>query len=45
VRSGETLSEIAERYGTTVSRIMLVNGMRSANRIWPGQRLRIPIRM
>lgn len=44
VRSGETLSGIARRYGTSVSSIMRANGLRSANRIMPGQRLRIPAR-
>jgi membrane-bound lytic murein transglycosylase D len=44
VRSGETLSGIARRYGTSVSTIMRANGLRSANRIMPGQRLRIPAR-
>jgi len=44
VRSGETLSVIARRYGSSVSAIMRANGLRSANRIWPGQRLRIPSR-
>jgi membrane-bound lytic murein transglycosylase D len=44
VRRGETLSVIAQRYGTSVSAIMRANHLRSANRIWPGQRLRIPAR-
>jgi membrane-bound lytic murein transglycosylase D len=44
VRSGETLSQIARRYGTSVSVIMRANGLRSANRLRIGQRLRIPVR-
>jgi len=44
VRSGETLSAIAARYGTSVSAIMSVNRLRSANRLSVGQRLRIPTR-
>jgi membrane-bound lytic murein transglycosylase D len=44
VGRGETLSVIASRYGASVSSIMRVNRLRSANRIWPGQRLRIPVR-
>jgi membrane-bound lytic murein transglycosylase D len=44
VRSGDTLSTIAERYHTSVSAIMRMNSIRSAHRIWPGQRLRIPTR-
>jgi membrane-bound lytic murein transglycosylase D len=44
VRSGETLSQIATRYGTSVSALMRANGLRSANRLRVGQRLRIPVR-
>jgi peptidoglycan lytic transglycosylase D len=44
IRRGETLSAIARHYGTSISAIMRANRIRSANRIWPGQRLEIPIR-
>jgi membrane-bound lytic murein transglycosylase D len=44
VRSGETLSQIAGRYGTSVSTIVRANGLRSANHLRVGQRLRIPVR-
>jgi membrane-bound lytic murein transglycosylase D len=44
VGRGETLSTIARRYGTSVEAIMRANRIRSANRIWPGQRLEIPVR-
>ncbi len=44
VRSGETLSRIADRYGTTVSALMRANGLRSAHRLRVGQRLRVPLR-
>ena len=44
VRRGETLSIIAARYGTSVEAIMRANRIRSAHRIWPGQRLEIPTR-
>lgn len=44
VRSGQTLSVIARRYGTSVRAIMLENNLRSAHRIRVGQRLRIPVR-
>ena len=40
VRSGDTLSEIAHRYGTTVSRIKQLNRLRS-NQIRVGQILNI----
>ncbi len=42
VRSGETLSGIAGRYGTNVRTLMDMNRLRSANRIWPGQQLQVP---
>ncbi|MCP4897748.1 MAG: LysM peptidoglycan-binding domain-containing protein [bacterium] len=42
VRRGETLSSIAARYRTSVRAIMRTNNLRSAHRIYPGQRLRIP---
>ena len=41
VRSGDTLSEIARRYGTTVSKLRSVNGLTS-NRLRIGQELKIP---
>ncbi len=42
VRRGETLSTIAARYRTSTSRIVSANNLRNRNRIWPGQRLKIP---
>ena len=42
VRRGETLAMIAARYGTTVSAIARLNGIRNVNLIYVGQRLRIP---
>jgi membrane-bound lytic murein transglycosylase D len=42
VRAGETLSVIAAGYRTTVASLMDANGLRNANRIWPGQQLRVP---
>jgi LysM repeat protein len=42
VHTGETLSQIAARYGTSVSALMHANGLRSANRLRVGQRLRVP---
>lgn len=42
VRRGQTLSSIARRYGRSVSAFVSVNGLRNPNRIYVGQRLRIP---
>lgn len=41
VRRGDTLSELASKYGTTVRSIQQANGLRSS-RIKRGQRLKIP---
>jgi peptidoglycan endopeptidase LytE len=40
VRRGETLSHIAARNGTTVSRLMSLNGLKK-NVIYPGQAIRV----
>jgi putative chitinase len=42
VRWGETLSQIAWRYDTSVWAIARANGLRNPNYIWAGQRLCIP---
>lgn len=44
VRSGETLSVIAARYGVSQSEIAALNGLRSRHRIYVGQTLKLPIR-
>ncbi len=40
VQNGETLASIATRYGTSVNKIMVLNGLHSTN-IYAGQRLKI----
>jgi membrane-bound lytic murein transglycosylase D len=42
VRRGDTLSGIAARYGTSARTIASLNKLRSRNRIYPGQLLRLP---
>ncbi|MCC6905923.1 MAG: LysM peptidoglycan-binding domain-containing protein, partial [Anaerolineae bacterium] len=42
IRSGETLSLIAARYGVSIEAIMQANGLASADRIVAGQQLTIP---
>jgi len=42
VKSGDTLSSIAAKYGTTVSAICTLNGIKNANLIYVGQKLKIP---
>jgi len=41
VQRGDTLSAIARKYGTTVSRIVKDNGIKNPNLIYPGQKLTI----
>ena len=43
VQRGDTLSEIARRFGTTVSAIVATNNIANPNLIFPGQVLRIPV--
>ncbi|MEB3159109.1 MAG: LysM peptidoglycan-binding domain-containing protein [Synechococcus sp.] len=42
VRSGDTLSDIANRHGVTLSTLMRLNNLRDANHVEVGQRLRLP---
>lgn len=42
VRRGDTLSQIAARYGVTSAAIAQANGIRDASKIYEGQRLVIP---
>ncbi|MDH4253674.1 MAG: transglycosylase SLT domain-containing protein [Gammaproteobacteria bacterium] len=42
VASGDTLSEIADAYGTTVSTLVALNSLNSRHRIRAGQQLRLP---
>lgn len=39
VKSGDTLSHIAIQYGTTVSNLIRLNGIKNPNLIYPGQRI------
>ncbi len=41
VQRGDTLSEIAERFGTTVQEIAQINNIQNPNLIFPGQVLKI----
>jgi len=44
VKSGETLSEIASRNGTSVQRLMQLNGLSNADMVVAGTRLTVPMR-
>lgn len=41
VRKGDTLSGIASRYGTTYQHLAEINGIKNANLIYAGQRIRV----
>ena len=41
IKSGDTLSEIAEKYNTTVNQLVSWNGIKNPNLIYPGQKLRV----
>lgn len=43
VRPGQTLSQIAAWYGTTVHVLMRLNGIPNPNRIYVGQHLKVPV--
>jgi lysozyme len=41
VKSGDTLSGIAAKYGTTYQHLAQVNGIANPNKIYPGQKIRV----
>lgn len=43
VTAGDTLTKLAEQYGTTVDNIVLANGLTDPDKIQKGQLLRIPV--
>ena len=42
VAAGDSLSAIAQTYGTTVDELLIANGLPNANFVFVGQRLRVP---
>lgn len=44
VKSGDNLSTIARKYGTTVEALVASNGIKNKNLIYPGQVLHIPVK-
>lgn len=42
IQSGETLSQLAEKYGTTVGDIMRFNGMNADSKLIVGEKIKIP---
>lgn len=43
VQSGDTVSDLARRYGTTVEEIARASGLADPDRIYPGQKLVVPV--
>lgn len=41
VKRGDTLSGVAKKYGTTIARLKSLNGIKNANKIYVGQKLKI----
>ena len=42
IKKGDTLSEIAKKYGTTVKKLQSINGIKNANKIYAGDTIKIP---
>lgn len=42
VKSGDTLTAIAKKYKTTVSALVKANNIKNKNKIYPGQKIKIP---
>ena len=42
VRSGDNLTQISNRYGVSISQVIKANGLKSKNKIFTGQVLKIP---
>lgn len=43
IEKGNTLSEIAQEYGTTVKELVILNNLKNPNLIYPEQEIRVPI--
>jgi membrane-bound lytic murein transglycosylase D len=43
VRKGDTVSGIAGKYGTSTRAVLQANGLASRDRIFPGQKIRVPV--
>ncbi|MFH1314001.1 MAG: LysM peptidoglycan-binding domain-containing protein [Candidatus Eisenbacteria bacterium] len=44
VTRGETISSIAGKYGATVNKVLEANEMKARDRIYPGQKIKVPVR-
>ena len=44
VRRGDTIKAIAAKYGASTSTVLKTNGLRATDKIFPGQRIKVPVR-
>jgi LysM repeat protein len=42
VRRGDTIQKIAQKYGTSTGTVLKTNGLRATDKIYPGQKIRVP---
>ena len=44
VTRGETVTSIAGKYGTTVGKVLEANRLWARDRIYPGQKIKVPVK-
>jgi membrane-bound lytic murein transglycosylase D len=44
VRRGDTINAIAQKYGASTGTVLKTNGLRASDKIYPGQRIKIPVK-
>jgi membrane-bound lytic murein transglycosylase D len=44
VKRGDTINGIAQKYGSTTGRLLKTNGLKPTDRIYPGQKIKVPVR-
>jgi len=44
VKRGDTINSIAQKYGSTTGRLLKTNGLKPTDRIYPGQKIKVPVR-
>ena len=42
VRRGDTIQKIAQKYGTSTGTVLKSNGLRATDKIYPGQKIKVP---
>lgn len=44
VKRGDTINSIAQKYGSTTGRLLKTNGLKPSDKIYPGQKIKVPVR-